>query len=190
MIDRNGLSGVGATHAIELAIAELWAGDPGSAELRLREARDILTPLGFIWWMDSLEGSLCAAVAAQDRPREFLRLADAFDATVVFIDRDISIRRQLVRARASLIRRNPRLTPRSRPGKDSSSRRTATSCSTKPTRSSRSRMCSTRAIWGRMHARRGARPSRSFEPRGTSRPSLDSRAEPRPRRAPRGHATR
>ncbi len=104
VIDRNGLSGLGATLALELAIAELWAGDPRSAELRLRDAREILAPLGFIWWMDSLDGSLCAAVAAQDRPREFLRLADTFDASVTFLDRDISIRRQLVRARAHLIR--------------------------------------------------------------------------------------
>jgi tetratricopeptide (TPR) repeat protein len=104
VIDRNGLSGLGAMHAAELAIAEFWAGNPGSAELRLREAREILAPLGFIWWVDTLDGPLCSAVEAQDRPREFLRLADAFEASVTLLDRDISIRRQLVRARAHLIR--------------------------------------------------------------------------------------
>lgn len=104
VIDRNGLSGLGAAQSIELAIAEIWAGNPGSAERRLREAREILAPLGFIWWVDGLDGVLCAAVEAQDRPREFLRLADAFEASVSFLDRDNSIRRQLVRARAHLIR--------------------------------------------------------------------------------------
>jgi class 3 adenylate cyclase len=104
VIDRNGLSGLGAMHAVEIANAELWAGNPGSAELRLREAREILAPLGFIWWVDGLDGLLCWAIEAQDRPREFLRLADTFEASVTFLDRDISIRRQLVRARAHLIR--------------------------------------------------------------------------------------
>jgi hypothetical protein len=40
------------------------------------------------------------AVAAQDRPREFLRMADAFEATAPVPDRQILIRRNLVRARA------------------------------------------------------------------------------------------
>ena len=104
VIDRNGLSGLGAMHAALIASAEFWAGNPGSAELRLREAREILAPLGFIWWMDGLDGLICSAVEAQDRPRDFLRLADTFEASVTFLDRDISIRRQLVRARAHLIR--------------------------------------------------------------------------------------
>ena len=104
VIDRNGLSGLGATQSITLANAEIWAGNPGSAERRLREAREILVPLGFIWWMDGLDGLLCSAVEAQDRPREFLRLADTFEASVTLLDREISIRRQLVRARAHLIR--------------------------------------------------------------------------------------
>ena len=104
VIDRNGLSGLGATQSMTLAHAEIWAGNPGTAERRLREAREILVPLGFIWWMDGLDGLLCSAVEAQDRPREFLRLADKFEASVTFLDRDISIRRQLVRARVHLIR--------------------------------------------------------------------------------------
>ena len=104
VIDRNGLSGLGAMQSIELATLEIWAGNPESAERRLREAREIVAPLGFIWWADGLDGVLCAAVAAQDRPREFLRLADAFEASVTVLDRDIAIRRQLVRARASLLR--------------------------------------------------------------------------------------
>ncbi len=103
-IDRNGLSGLGATQSLELAHAEIWAGNPASAERRLREAREILAPLGFIWWLDGLDGLLCSAVEAKDRPREFLRLADKFEASVTFLDRDISIRRQLVRARVHLIR--------------------------------------------------------------------------------------
>jgi hypothetical protein len=85
-------------------IVEIRAGNPGSAERRLREAREILAPLGFIWWVDGLDGLLCSAVEAQDRPRDFVRLADTFEASVTFLDRDISITRQLVRARAHLIR--------------------------------------------------------------------------------------
>ena len=104
VIDRNGLSGLGAMHTVVIAGAEFWAGNAGSAERRLREAREILAPLGYIWWMDALDAPLCSAVEAQDRPREFLRLADAFEASVTLLDRDISIRRQLVRARAHLIR--------------------------------------------------------------------------------------
>ncbi len=51
-----------------------------------------------------LDGYLCTAVAAQDRPREFLRLADAFDETLLVPDRQTLIRRSLIRSRAHLLR--------------------------------------------------------------------------------------
>ena len=47
---------------------------------------------------------LCEAVRAQDRPREFLRLADAFEASVPLTDRGTLIRRQLLLARTHLLR--------------------------------------------------------------------------------------
>ena len=50
------------------------------------------------------DGFLCEAVGAQDRPREFLRLADAFAASVQMTDRATLIRRQLLLARAHLLR--------------------------------------------------------------------------------------
>jgi hypothetical protein len=104
IIDRNGLSGLGATQALGVAYLEILAGSPQAGERRLREAREILAPLGFIWWLDSVDAYLCAAVAAQDRPRDFLRLANAFEASVTLLDRDISVRRHLVRAQAHLLR--------------------------------------------------------------------------------------
>jgi hypothetical protein len=100
IVDRNGLTWLGAAHALAIANAEIWAGDPEGAERRLHEARGVLAALGDIWWIATLDSSLCMAVAAQDRPRAFLRLADAFEATAPVPDRQILIRRNLVRARA------------------------------------------------------------------------------------------
>jgi hypothetical protein len=100
VVDRNGLTWLGAAHALVIANAEIWAGDAEAAERRLHEARDVLAALGDIWWIATLDSSLCMAVAAQDRPREFLRMADAFEATAPVPDRQILIRRNLVRARA------------------------------------------------------------------------------------------
>lgn len=100
VVDRNGLTWLGAAHALVIANAEIWAGDAEGAERRLREARDVLAAVGDIWWIATLDSSLCMAVAAQDRPREFLRMADAFEATAPVPDRQILIRRSLVRARA------------------------------------------------------------------------------------------
>ena len=46
VIDRNGLSGLGAMHAVAVPTAQFCAGNPASAELRLREAREIPCPAG------------------------------------------------------------------------------------------------------------------------------------------------
>jgi class 3 adenylate cyclase len=100
VVDRNGLTWLGAAHALVMGNAEIWAGDAEGSERRLREARDVLANLGDIWWIATLDSSLCMAVAAQDRPGEFLRMADAFEATAPVPDRQILIRRNLVRARA------------------------------------------------------------------------------------------
>jgi hypothetical protein len=100
VVDRNGLTWLGAAQALVIANAEIWAGDAEGAERRLRHARDVLAAVGDIWWIATLDSSLCMAVAAQDRPREFLRLADALEATTPVPDRQILIRRNLVRARA------------------------------------------------------------------------------------------
>ncbi len=103
-IDRNGLSWLGAAQAIAIANVEIGVGDPEGAERRLREARDILTALGDLWWVSELDSVLCAAVGAQDRLQEFLRLADAFDASPAVLDRQILIRRSLLSSRALLLR--------------------------------------------------------------------------------------
>jgi hypothetical protein len=47
---------------------------------------------------------LCAAVAAQDEPQRFLRLADAIDVAPPVSDRQILIQRNVLRARALLLR--------------------------------------------------------------------------------------
>ncbi|MGQ0668965.1 MAG: adenylate/guanylate cyclase domain-containing protein [Actinomycetota bacterium] len=100
VIDRNGLTWLGAAHGLVMGNAEIWAGNAEGAERRLREARDVLAALGDIWWIATLDSSLCSAVAAQDRPSEFLRMADALETTAPVPDRQILVRRNLVRARA------------------------------------------------------------------------------------------
>jgi hypothetical protein len=89
---------------LAIAFVEISVGKAEAAERRLREAREFLTAIGNIWWVDLVDGCLCEAVGAQDRPREFLRLADAFATSVQMTDRATLIRRQLVLARAHLFR--------------------------------------------------------------------------------------
>ena len=76
----------------------------GQAERRLREARPFFAQIGNVWYMSVADEYLCEAVFAQDRPREFLRLADAFAASSLMTDRHNLIKRQVVAARAHLLR--------------------------------------------------------------------------------------
>jgi class 3 adenylate cyclase/tetratricopeptide (TPR) repeat protein len=103
-LDRNGLAWLGATHGVEFALVEISVGQAEAAERRLREAREFLVAIGNTWWVGIVDEILCEAVGAQDRPREFLQLADAFEASVLITDRSTLIKRQLVRARAYLLR--------------------------------------------------------------------------------------
>ena len=104
VVDSRGLSWLGAIHALVIAGVETWIGKPEAAERRLRAARDVLVPLGDIWWIGSLDSALCAAVAAQGESQRFLRLADAFDASPPVPDRQALIRGSLLRSRAFLLR--------------------------------------------------------------------------------------
>ena len=104
VVERNGLTGLGAEHSLSIAETETWAGAPEAAVRRLWEAREILEPLGDIWWVSAADCALCSAVWAQERPREFLRQADALEISAFVADRAISIRRQSTRARAQLLR--------------------------------------------------------------------------------------
>jgi hypothetical protein len=104
VIDRNGLGWLGATPAIQLALIETSIGRAEAAERRLREAREVLVTLGDIWWIQSLDAELCTAVGAQGRTQDFLRLVDAFDASVPVSDRQVQVRRSLLRARAFMLR--------------------------------------------------------------------------------------
>jgi class 3 adenylate cyclase len=102
--DRHGLAWFTAIHGLSIAAVELSVGRAEAAERRLREAREFLAAIGNVWWVDIVDAYLCEAVGAQDRPREFLRLADAFEASVPVADPELLVGRQLVLARAHLVR--------------------------------------------------------------------------------------
>ena len=103
-MERHGLGWLAATHALVIASVETSVGNPDAAERRLRDARDVLVPLGDIWWVATLDSALCAAVAAQDEPQRFLRLADALDVSPPVPDRQVLVQRNIIRARALLLR--------------------------------------------------------------------------------------
>jgi len=104
VLDRHGLAWFAATHGLSIALVEISVGKAEAAERRLREAREFLAAIGNIWWVTLADEFLCEAVRAQDRPREFLRLADAFEAAVPLTDRGTLIRRQVLLARTQLLR--------------------------------------------------------------------------------------
>ena len=103
-IDRHGLSWLGATHQLAMGQVETSVGHPEQGEQRLREARATLAGFGDIWWCEVVDATLCMAVGAQDRPREFLRLADALEQSVLVPSRQIVIQRNIVQARALMLR--------------------------------------------------------------------------------------
>ncbi len=100
VVDRYGLSWLGATQAIAVGIVETSVGNADSSERRLRGARDVLVSMGDIWWVGALDGGICSSVAAQGQPTRFLPLADAFDASTVVPDRQMLVRRSVLRSRA------------------------------------------------------------------------------------------
>ncbi|MBI3647863.1 MAG: hypothetical protein HY240_03785, partial [Actinobacteria bacterium] len=104
VLDRHGLAWLAAAHGMEIAIVEISVGMAEAAERRLREAREFFAAIGNIWYTSIVDEFLCEAVGAQDRPREFLRLADAFEASVLVTDLQTLTKRQLVLARAHLLR--------------------------------------------------------------------------------------
>jgi len=104
IIDGHGLPWLGATHEHLFACVETWVGRPDAAERRLRVAREVLATMGDLWWVGTLDSSLCRAVAAQGHERELLRLADALEAAALVPDRQMQIRRNVVRAKALLLR--------------------------------------------------------------------------------------
>jgi hypothetical protein len=103
-IDRHGLSWLGATHQLAMGQVETSVGHPEQGEQRLREARATLAGFGDIWWCEAADATLCMAIGAQDRPREFLRLADALEQSALVPSRQIVIRRNIVQARALMLR--------------------------------------------------------------------------------------
>jgi class 3 adenylate cyclase len=104
VLGENGLSWVGAAHALVIAALETWTGRAAVAEQRLRDARDVLAAAGDVWWLGTIDALLCSALAAQGRRREFFALADAFEASDLVPDRDTLVRRPLLRSRALLMR--------------------------------------------------------------------------------------
>ena len=104
LLDRHGMAWLAAAHGMEMAFVETSVGKAEAAERRIREAREFFAATGNLLYTSVADEFLCEAVGAQDRPREFLRLADAFGATVPITDRQNLIKRQLVLARAHLLR--------------------------------------------------------------------------------------
>jgi tetratricopeptide (TPR) repeat protein len=81
-----------------------WLGLPERMERRLLDARNVLEASNDVWWLNSATPLLGLAVWGQGRTREFLRIADAYDADIQVFDRDARVRRYLLRALASLAR--------------------------------------------------------------------------------------
>ena len=106
-VDLHGLGWLGAAQALLVADVETASGHPRAAERRLREARNVLVSLGDVWWVSTLDSTLCKAIGAQGDTQRFLRLADEFDLSPPVTDREILIRRSLVRAQAFLLRGAP-----------------------------------------------------------------------------------
>jgi len=104
VIDRHGLAFLGAAHEMELSFVEMWVGRAESGERRIREALEFFTQTANVWYASVAEMYLCEAIYAQDRPREFLRRADAFEASTLMTDRHNLIRRQVVQAWSHLLR--------------------------------------------------------------------------------------
>jgi class 3 adenylate cyclase/predicted ATPase len=103
-VDSHGLTWLGATYELHLGQVELSAGHAEAGERRLGDARETLVGLGDIWWLNPLDSNLCRAALMQNRRQEFLRLADAFEAARYVTDRQLLVRRRLVRAHALLLR--------------------------------------------------------------------------------------
>ncbi len=104
LLGRHGLAWLAAAQALEVAIVEMSVGRAEAAELRIREARDFFVATGNLWYVSIADGFLCDAVGEQNRPSAFLKLADAFAATVLMNDLHSLIKRHLILARGHLLR--------------------------------------------------------------------------------------
>jgi tetratricopeptide (TPR) repeat protein len=177
LLDRHGLAWLAAAHGMEIAFVETSVGRAEAAERRIRDAREFFAAIGNLLYTSVADEFLCEAVAAQDRPREFLRLADAFGATVPIADRQNLIKRQLVLARTHLLRGSAPEAEAAAGGR-SSSWSQPTWCPITPTPCSCSPMSSTRVIWMTTRPWREAGPSRSSEAREISRRSRAGTVNP------------
>jgi class 3 adenylate cyclase len=104
LLERRGLAWLAAANGLAIATVETSVGKTEAAERRIREAREFFAAIGNLWYVSIADEFLCEAVAGQDRPGEFLRLADAFGATVPITDRQNLIKRQQVLAQSHLLR--------------------------------------------------------------------------------------
>jgi hypothetical protein len=104
MVERLGLGWLGAVHHLPLAHLEHQLGFPERIERRMSEAKQVLLATGDVWWLNAIDPLLGLAAYGQGRTRDFLRIADAFDAEIQVFDREARIRRYLLRALASLAR--------------------------------------------------------------------------------------
>ena len=107
LADRHGLAWLAAVETLGIAVVEITCGAAEQVERRLRESREVVTVLGDIWWAGTTDAYLGAALVQLDRPTEFLRFADYYDAAPLVLDRDTQIRRLLLRAQALRMRGSP-----------------------------------------------------------------------------------
>ncbi len=104
MVERHGLGWLGAALHIPLAHVEAQLGLPERVEQRMTEARQVVLATGDLWWLNAIDPLAGLAAYAQGRTRDFLRIADAFEAEMQVFDREARTRRQLLRALSSLSR--------------------------------------------------------------------------------------
>jgi hypothetical protein len=104
LLDRGGIGWLEATQTLVIGAIEVWTGAFEAAEHRLRTAREALTASGDIWWVGTLDGLLCCALAAQDDRRAFHAFADPFIGSDVVPDPDTLSRREMARSHTLLLR--------------------------------------------------------------------------------------
>ena len=100
----NGFVWLGAVQGAHIAELELESGAFESAEQRASSSRQTVVAMGDVWYLNMIDPILAFAVDGQGRTSEFLRIADQYEAQMTMFDREARIRRQVLRARASMHR--------------------------------------------------------------------------------------
>lgn len=100
VVEGNGFVWLGAVHGAHIAELELESGAFEAAERRISGARQTVLAMGDVWYLNAMDPILAFAVDGQGRTKEFLRIADQYEARATMFDREARIRRHVLRARA------------------------------------------------------------------------------------------